>query len=95
MPPGVSDACHFWLSDSNHEILDAKKLHLVLQWVEKCLERCRLMRHCVRGLERRQLPGENLSERRRNKHRFINSLWTKILETRQKRMLGSMPFQVS
>jgi hypothetical protein len=53
------------------------------------------MRHCVRGLERRQLPGENLSDYRRNKRRLINSLGTKILETRQKRMLGAMPFRIS
>src|SRR5262249_46413627 len=72
------------LSDSNRTILDAKALHLVLQWVERCLERCRLMRHGVRGLERCQLPGENLSDRRRNKQRLIDSLWTQIPETRQK-----------
>src|SRR5215813_4627071 len=74
------------LSDSNRTILDAKALHLVLQWVERCLERCRLMRHGVRGLERCQLPGENLSDRRRNKQRLIDSLWTQIPETRQKLM---------
>src|SRR5262249_48624822 len=83
------------LSDSNRTILDAKELHLVPQWVERCLGRCCLMRHCVRGLEKRLLPGENLSDCRRHKHHLINSLWAKIHEARQKRMIGSMPFRAS
>ena len=74
------------LSDSNRTILDAKELHLVPQWVERCLGRRRLMRHYVRGLDRRLLPDENLSDCRRHKYRLINLLWTKTHETRQKRM---------
>ena len=85
----------FGLSDSNRTILDAKELHLIPQWVERCLGKRRLIRHCVSGLERRRLPGANLSDCRRDKHCLINPLWTKIPEIRQKRMLGSMPFRVS
>ena len=53
------------------------------------------MRHYVRGLERRLLLDANLSDCRRHTHRLINSLWTKTPETRQKRLLGSMPSRIS
>src|SRR5437588_8695837 len=38
------------------------------------------MRHLARGLEEALTPGVRLSDCHLNKHRLINSLWTKVSE---------------
>ena len=49
------------------------------------------MRHCVRGLEKRPLPGANLSDCRRKKHRFINREGRRYLRPARSVCLGPCP----
>jgi hypothetical protein len=75
LPPEASR-----LSDSNGAILAVKELHLVPQWVGRCLGKRRLMRQLARGFEEGLTPGAKLSDAHLNKPRLINSLWTKVSE---------------
>src|SRR6266702_232636 len=49
------------------------------------------VRYWPSALERRRTPGKRLSSCHLIQHRLINSLWTEIDESRQKRMRGPAP----
>ena len=51
----------------------------------------RLMRHLARGVEEGLTPGARLSDCHLNKHRLINSLWTKVSERSEGVCPGQCP----